>query len=40
VYTAVEPREGQELDAGEEVVIGLLRPENGSTKPKVSLGGK
>lgn len=41
VYTAVEPREGQELEAGEEVVIGLLRPENGaSSKPNVSLGGK
>lgn len=40
VYTQVIPEQGARLGAGDEVVIGLLRPDQRSRKPNVSLGGK
>jgi HlyD family secretion protein len=40
VYTEVTPAAGARLSAGDDVVIGLLRPEQRAKKPNVSLGGK
>jgi HlyD family secretion protein len=41
MYTAVQPRGGATLDDGDQVVIGLLRPDAANAKkPNVSLGGK
>ena len=40
MYTAVTPRAGNALRAGDQVAIGLLRPEQASGKPSVSLGGQ
>ncbi len=39
VYTQVELPEGQSLAEGDELAVGLLRPESGNT-PRVTLGGK
>jgi hypothetical protein len=40
VYTEITPEPGARLAAGDEVVIGLLRPDQRAKKPSVSLGGK
>ena len=39
VYTQVELPEGQSLAEGDELAVGLLRPES-SNAPRVTLGGK
>ncbi len=40
MYTAVEPRDGKSLDAGDPLAIGFVRPDQGSRGPRVTLGDK